>query len=392
MLKNHFRIALRNLRRNKFAAAINIGGLAIGMAVAILIGLWICDELTFDHATPNRSRIAQVMKNETFNGVQTWTTLPWQVGDVLKKDYGNLFKYVVMDGGKGEHLLAYGDKKVKPSGDYMGTRIIDMLSLQMLRGNNTALDDETSIILDASTAKELFSDTDPMGKVITLDNDRPVKVTGVYADLPTSSSFNGLGFIAPWQAMFKEQDYETKLTWGNSWFHILVQLKNKVDMAAASKAIGKIEEKYAPGKVTSSNPTLFLQPMDRWHLYSEFKDGVNTGGDIRFVWLFAIIGAFVLLLACINFMNLSTARSEKRAREVGIRKTLGSLHRQLVGQFLCESVLVALLAFVLAIGWVALSLPFFNGLADKDMYIPWGQPVFWLIGVGFTLLTGLLAG
>jgi len=392
MLKNYLRVALRNLRRNKFAAAINIGGLAIGMAVAILIGLWIYDELTFDHATPNHSRIAQVMKNETFNGVQTWSTLPWQVGDVLKKDYGNLFKYVVMDGGRGEHLLAYGDKKVKPSGDYMGTQIIDMLGLQMLRGNNTALEDGTSIILDASTAKELFGNTDPMGKVITLDNDRPVRVTGVYADLPTGSTFNNLGFIAPWQALFKEQNYEAKLTWGNSWFQILVQLKDNVDMAAASKAIGRIEEKYAPGEVTRSNPTLFLQPMDRWHLYSEFKDGVNTGGDIRFVRLYAIIGAFILLLACINFMNLSTARSEKRAREVGIRKTLGSMRKQLIHQFFSESMLTSLLAFVLAIGIAALLLPFFNGTAGKDLSIPWTTPLFWLTGLGFTVFTGIIAG
>jgi putative ABC transport system permease protein len=392
MLKNYLRVALRNLARNKFAGAINIGGLAIGMAVAILIGLWIYDELTFDHATPNHSRIARVMKNETFNGVQTWTGMPWQVGDALKKDYGNLFQYVVMDGGAGEHLLTYGDKNIKPRGDYMGSQIIDMLSLKLLHGTSTALEDQNSIILNASTAKELFGDTDPTGKVVILDNAQPVKVTAVYADLPAGSSFKTLDFIAPWQLMFNTQNYATKLTWGNSWFQVLVGLKAGVDLAMASKAIAGIEKKYAPGKVTNSNPTLFLHPMDRWHLYGEFKDGVNTGGDIRFVRLYAIIGTFILVLACINFMNLSTARSEKRAKEVGIRKTLGSMRTQLIKQFFSESMLIALAAFVLAIGLAQALLPFFNATAGKDLAIPWGQPLFWLTSLGFAFFTGLLAG
>ena len=392
MLKNYFRIAFRNLTRNKFAGAINIGGLAIGMAVAILIGLWIEDELNFDHATPNHKQIAAVLKNEDFNGIQTWWSTPWEVGPTLRKDYGSLFKYVVMDAGTQGHLLTYGDKKIKPSGDYIEPQIIDMLSLDMLHGNKTALDDESSVILSNTTAHELFGDADPMGKVITLDNAHPVKVTGVYADLPRNSSFYDMHFMTPWRLLANTENYETKLGWGNSWFQCFVQLNDNIDIAKASQAIATTQQRYDTHVKTPSNTQLFLYPLDRWHLYSDFKDGVSIGGRIRFVRLYAIIGAFILLLACINFMNLSTARSEKRAREVGIRKAIGSLRGQLIRQFFSESMLIALISFILAIGIAQLLTPFFGEVADKKMSIPWSRPFFWLAGLVFTAFTGLLAG
>ncbi len=392
MLKNYFRIAFRNLTRNKFAGAINIGGLAIGMAVAILIGLWIDDELTFDHATPNHKQIAAVLKNENFNGIQTWWSIPWEVGPTLRKDYGNLFKYVVMEGSTSHHLLTYGDVKIKPTGSYLEPQIIDMLSLSMLRGNNTALNDESSVILNATTAHELFGDVDPMGKIITLDNAHPVKVTGIYADLPRNSSFYSQQFISPWRLLVNSENYETKLNWGNSWFACYVQLNDHIDMAKASQAIATTQQRYDTHVKNPSDVQLFLHPLDRWNLHSEFKDGVSVGGRIRFVRLYAIIGAFILLLACINFMNLSTARSEKRAREVGIRKAIGSLRGQLIRQFFSESMLIALISFIAAIGIAWLLIPFFSEVADKKMSIPWSQPLFWASGLAFTAFTGLLAG
>ena len=391
MLKNYFRIAYRNLVRNKFAGAINIGGLAIGMTVAILISLWISDELSFDHGTPNHKQIAAVLKNEDFNGIQTWWSMPWEVGPTLRKDYGSLFKHVVMDAGNQSHLFTYGDKKLKSIGDYAEPPIIDLLSLKMLRGSKTALDDESSVILSTTTARELFGEADPMGKVITLDNAHPVKVTGIYADLPRNSSFSYLQFVVPWRLLMASEHYETKLGWGNSWFQCYVQLNDHIDMAKASQAIALTQQRY-DYKPKASAPRFFLYPLDRWHLYSDFKDGVPVGGRIRFVRLYAVIGAFILLLACINFMNLATARSEKRAREVGIRKAIGSLRGQLIRQFFIESMLIAFISFVLAIGVAQLLLPFFSEVADKKMSIPLGQPLFWVAGLCFTAFTGLLAG
>jgi len=391
MFKNYLRVALRSLTRNKFSATINIGGLAIGMSIALLIGLWVYDELTFDHSTPNHKKIAAVLSNEDFNGIKTWWSSPLQMAPVLRKDYGSLFKYVALATIPNDYLLTYGDKKIKPTGNYIEPQAIDLLGLKMLRGNNTALQDPSSIILSASTVRDLFGDDEPLGKTIILDKTKPVKVTGVYADLPANSSFAERRFMAPWQLIATSEDYETKLTWGNHWFNIYVELNDNIDINTASKTIKDIYS-AAPKTSKNDNRKAFLHPLDRWHLYSEFKDGVCVGGRIRYVRLYSLIGIFILLLACINFMNLSTARSEKRAKEVGIRKALGSLRSQLIRQFFGESMLIALLSFIFAIGIAQLLLPFFNDVAGKKLSIPYGSPIFWLAGLLFALLTGLLAG
>ena len=391
MLKNYFRIAFRNLARNKFSSAINIGGLAIGMCVAMLIGLWIYDELTFDSVHRNRDRIAAVLQHQKLSGgIETWWGEAMQLAPALRKDYGADFKYVVTEAGSRKHLLSYGDKKFKFNGDYMEPQAIDMLSLNMLKGNHTALQDPSSVILSESAARSIFNGQDPMGKTLRFDNHYLAKVTGVYADLPANSYFANTNFISPFQLLITTNKLD-KLGWGNSWFQVYVQLNDHVDMARASEAIKNVKANNSPGD-RRFNPELFLHPMNRWHLYSDFKDGVNTGGRIRYVRLYAIIGIFVLILACINFMNLSTARSEKRAKEIGIRKAIGSLRGQLVRQFFSESLVVAFIAFLLAIGMVQLLLPFFNEVANKKMTIPLSQPLFWLGGLCFTLLTGLLAG
>jgi predicted permease len=393
MLKSYFRIAWRNLTKNKRSSAINIGGLAIGMSVAILIGLWIYDEASWDHNFKNHPRIALVMQNQVFNGeVETWTGEALQLGPELQTSYKNYFEHVVMASWTGDHLLTLGDKKVSTRGNYMEPAILDMLSLKMRQGSYSSLQDPASIVLSASTARSVFGDTDPMGKTILLDSKLSVKVTGVYDDIAENSDFGGLTFIVPWQLLVSSEGYDKKLQWGNSWFQTFVQLADNVGMQQASAAIKNVKLlKGSPGDARFK-PELFLHPMDRWHLHGEFKNGRYYGGAIQYVRLFGIIGAFVLLLACINFMNLSTARSEKRAKEVGIRKAIGSLRGQLITQFFSESVLIALLSFVLSIALAQLMLPFFNAVSGKKMSIPWGQPVFWGTGLCFSLLTGLIAG
>jgi ABC-type lipoprotein release transport system permease subunit len=396
MLKNFFLIALRNLRKNKFSSLINIGGLAVGMAVSILIGLWILDEYSFDKNFPNHDRIAQVMQNQWINNeTQTWSSEAFPLGEELRNTYGSNFKHVIMSGWTGGHILSYGDKHIKESGNYMEPGITDMLSLNMQEGNRSGLKDPASILISESTAKALFGDADPMNKRVKIDNKLDVQVTGVYKDLPFSSSFADLHFIAPWQLFAESEHFATRFNnpWGASWFQTFVQIADnaKMDLVSAKIRDAKLNRIRGNDDVRFK-PALFLQPMSRWHLYGEFKNGVNTGGRIQYVWLFGIIGIFVLLLACINFMNLSTARSEKRAKEVGIRKSIGSLRRNLITQFYCESFLIALFAFVFSIILVQLSLSFFNGVAGKRMSIPWSRPLFWLCGLGFSLITGLIAG
>jgi putative ABC transport system permease protein len=396
MLKSYVVIAWRNLLKNKFSSAINIGGLAVGMAVAMLIGFWIWDEISFDKNFQHYDRIASVMKNQSINNqTETWQGQAYPLGDELRNHYGSHFRHVIMTAYTAGRILTSGEKHLKISGNYMEPGITDMLSLDMIKGSREGLKDPASILLSESAARDLFGDSDPMGRPIKIDNKLDVIVTGVYKDLPLNSSFSDLHYIAPWQLIVNAEHYNTRFNnpWGASWFLTLVQIADPEDMNAVSEKIRDAElNQIRNNDDVRFKPLLFLQPMSRWHLYSEFKNGVNTGGAIQYVWLFGIIGVFVLLLACINFMNLSTARSEKRAKEVSIRKSVGSLRKQLITQFYIESGLIALLAFILALLLVQLMMPFFNDLSGKNMQVLWTNPLFWILSLSFSLITGLIAG
>jgi len=395
MIHNYIKVAWRNLIKNRIHSFINIAGLAVGMAVAMLIGLWIWDELSFNKSFNNYNSIAIVMQHQTSNGdVSTGTAVPYLMGDELKKSYGSDFKYVSMSKWTNDHILTFGEKKITKRGNYFEPQITEMLSLKMLKGTRSALQDNHSIILSASTANALFGNSDPMNKLVKIDNKFDVTVTGVYEDLAYNSDFKDLTFIAPWKLYIDANNWPEKATnpWGNNSFQTWVQMADNADMDKVSATIKDVWLKRVTPADAAYKPVVFLRPMRKWHLYSEFKNGVNVGGRIQFVWLFGIIGFFVLLLACINFMNLSTARSEKRAKEVGIRKAIGSLRGQLIGQFFCESVLVSVFAFICSIVLVALMLPFFNEVADKKMQLLWGSPIFWFLGIFFSFITGVLAG
>ena len=395
MIKNYFKIAWRNLIKNKVYSAINIVGLAVGMAVAMLIGLWVWDELSYNKSFRNYGQLAQVMQHQTFNGeTGSQTSLPYLVGDELRKNYGSDFKYISMSGWTNDHILAFGEKIITQSGNYFEPQIIQMLSIKMLEGSTSALLDNHSVILSKTTAKALFGNADPMNHRIKIDSKFDVKVSGVYEDFPYNSEFKALLFIAPWNLYIDSNVWNEKATnpWRNNSFQAWVQLPDHADLNQVSAKIKDVKLKRVKAEDAAFKPVVFLQPTRNWHLYSEFKNGINTGGRIQFVWLFGVIGFFVLLLACINFMNLSTARSENRAKEVGIRKAVGSLRVQLIGQFLSESLLISLFSFVLALILVQLALPLFNEVADKKIIILWSNPLFWMSGFCFTLITGVLAG
>lgn len=394
MIKNYLKIAWRNLIKNKISSLINIGGLSVGMAVVMLIGLWIYDELSFDKYHKNHDRIAQVIQNVTNNGeIQTWFQVPYPLAAELRKNYGSDFKYVVMSTGTGGHILALGEKKLNQTGAFFEPQGPELLSLKMLKGSKDALKEPSSILISASTAKAYFGNDDPMFKVLKMDNQTDFKVMGVYEDLPKNSTLADLAFMGPWDrfAAFSHLD-QMKEPWRPNFVSVYVLLADNADLSKVSLKIRDEKLRHVNAFLAKKKPALFLHPMNKWHLYDEFKNGINTGGRIQYVWLFGIIGIFVLLLACINFMNLSTARSEKRAREVGIRKAIGSLRSQLVYQFFSESLLCVTLAFVFSLLLVQLSLEFFNQIADKQMSILWNNPLFWLLGVGFSLFTGLITG
>ncbi len=395
MLQNHIKIAWRNLVNNKVYSFINIGGLAVGMAVAMLIGLWIWDELSYNKRFKSYDRMAQVMQHQTFNGeVGTQGALPFPLAAELRSTYGSDFKYVVMATWTNPHILAAGDKKFTKAGSYMEPQAPELLTLTMLKGTRAGLKDLNSILLSESVANAYFGTANPVGKLMKIDNKFDVKVTGVYQDLPRNSHFRELLFIAPWDLYFNSENWPEKITnpWRANMYVAYAQIADQADMDQVSAKIKDVKLNRVHKEEAVFKPAVFLHPMSKWHLHSEWKNGVLVGGRIQYVWLFGIISMFVLLLACINFMNLSTARSEKRAKEVGIRKSVGSMRGQLIGQFFSESLLVVYIAFFLAILLVQLMLPTFNQIADKGLTILWTTPQFWLLGITFSLLTGLIAG
>jgi len=395
MIKNYFKIAWRNLIKSKGYSAINIGGLAVGMAVAMLIGLWVYDELSFDKYHNNYDRIAQVMQHANYNGkIETQVANPALMGPELRAKHGSDFKYVVQSSWTGGHLLTIGDKHIREQGIFFEPDAPEMLTLKMLKGTRAGLKNPYSIMLSSSAAESVFGKDDPINKTIKLDRTLDVKVTGVYEDLPDNTSFREIKIMMPWELWLIQNPWAKKMEepWGSNFSQTFVQIADNADMKKVSAKIKNVKLNNVSKEEAKYQWVVFLQPMSKWNLFNEFKNGVNTGGNIQYVWLFAIIGIFVLILACINFMNLATARSEKRAKEVGIRKTVGSLRWQLIKQFFAESYLVVLFAFVLCLALVILFLPLFNDVAGKKIEIAWTSPVFWIFSIVFIIITGLVSG
>ncbi|RIV21321.1 ABC transporter permease [Fibrisoma montanum] len=397
MIRNYLTVAFRNLAKNRVYSFINITGLASGMAVAMLIGLWVWDELSYNKYHQNYDRIATVLRHFTIDGKKETggQSSPTPLGQELRSSFSGDFTHVVMSTQPVNYIIANGDDEFTQSGRFMQSEAPDMLSLRMLRGSRASLRETNSILLSASLAQKLFGGADPINQIVTIDTKAEAKVTGVYKDLPTNSEFKDVTYIAPFDlyASINPWVKEAQDKWGENNFPIYVQIAPHTTFEQVSSKLKNIMLKHLDAKKAAQKPEVFLHPMSQWHLYSTFENGVKvTSEGVKFVWFYGIIGVFVLLLACINFMNLSTARSEKRAKEVGIRKAVGSQRAQLVGQFLSESLLMAGLAFMVCLGIVQVILPWFNGVADKTIALLWTNPVFWIAGLTFTGFTALLAG
>jgi ABC-type antimicrobial peptide transport system permease subunit len=395
MLRNYLKVAWRNLQKNSAYSFINIGGLAVGLAVAMLIGLWIYDEVSFNKYHSAYDRIAQVMQHGTFNGqVDSQVANPGVMGPEIRAKYGSNFKYVVQASWPGSYVVSVGNNHVAKEGIYFEPDGPAMLGLRMRQGTYAGLKDPYSIMLSESVANSLFGDKNPVGKTLKVGRKYEVKVTGVYEDLPYNTSFRKLKVIMPWALWLIDNPWAKtmKNPWGSNFSQTFVQVADHVAMEDASRRIKNVKLDNVNKEEARYKWSAFLHPMSKWELYNEFKNGVNIGGQIKYVWLFGIIGVFVLILACINFMNLATARSEKRAKEVGIRKAVGSVRSQLVNQFFAESYLVVVLAFLISVLLVLLMLPPFNEIADKKIEFLWENSLFWVISLSFIGLTGLLAG
>jgi ABC-type antimicrobial peptide transport system permease subunit len=392
MIRNYFKLAWRNLKKSKMYSFINIAGLATGMAVSMLIGLWVWDEFSFNKNHNHYDRIGQVWQFVKFDVEKaSYNSVPIPIAEELRMKYPDVQASSVATYNR-TTILATSDKKISKTGMYSEPAFPEMMSVKMLSGTSDGLKDVNSILLSASLSKILFDNGDPLDKTLRLNNKVDVKVTGVYEDFPDNSSFKDVSFLSTWSLFTSIDDYAKRASteWDENSFQVFVQLKKGADFSKLSSAIKDMRMKRADPP--AYKPEFFVHPMSRWHLHSDFKDGKNVGGLIQLVRIFGMAGIFVLLLACINFMNLSTARSEKRAKEVGIRKTIGSIRSQLVYQFFSESLLVSFIGLLFCLALVQVFLPFFNDIAGKTMTIPWSNPIFWLIGAGFSLVTGLIAG
>jgi putative ABC transport system permease protein len=388
MIKNYIKIAWRNLIRNKGFSVTNILGLTIGMTCTIFIFLWVKDEVAFDKFHTNHDNIYQVMATRDFK--PTIFTDPNMVLPLAKAlDGGNpqILKTVVTSHQE-SHLVEYNNIKLKKDLYVASEQFFNIFTFKVLKGNPAeALKDPKSIIITESAAKAFFGNDEPMNKMVRIDNQQSFKIAAVLADPPGNSTFK-FDFIEPFDYTSDYVKNRMK-EWGGSSHNVFVQTTPNANMAAIDKYIDKVKHDHSKGDKIS---TYYTFPMNKWHLYSEWKDGKNVGGMIEYVRMFTIIAIIILLIACVNFMNLSTARSEKRAKEVGIRKTLGSDKKQLITQFFFESIILALIAFVLSVITVYLMMPLFNSLVNKNLHLNIIEPFFVFGSIAIILFTGIVAG
>lgn len=391
MLRNFFLVTIRNLRRNSLYSLINISGLSIGIVCSVLILLWVEDETTYDQFLPKFDRLHQVMIHAEFNDkINTWTSVPLPTYRATKTA-DNRIKNTCVTGWGNTRLLTVGDKRLIKEGYYVSDEFLTMFEFSLMHGTaDQVLKEPNSIVITESLAASLFPDEDPLGKIIKVEDQYLMQVTGILKNIPGNSSFQ-FEYLMPWKHREQVNEWIKRNTtnWGNYSFQVFVELYEASQQTAASNAISTLLTENGEDDLPRS---LFLHPMEKWRLYSNFENGEATGGRSDFVQLFGIIATFILIIACINFMNLATARSEKRAREVGIRKSLGSKRGQLISQFLGESLFIATLAFLAAIILCEIALPFYNDLVEKQLFINYQSAEFWMFALGIILLTGFVSG
>ena len=386
MIKNYFKIAWRNLLHNKTFSLINIFGLALGMTCSLLIMLWLKDELKRDRFHANDKRLFRVMENQFYSGdISTFPASPGILAENIVKDVPEIEMASQMLWEE-EPLFTVGDKFDKEKGRYVQKDFLRMFSFKLAKGDAaTALARPDAVVLSKKLADKYFKREDPIGKMIKIDSKENVIVTGVLEEIPELSSLK-FDFLMSYDIWFKKNDWAKE--WGNNGPRCYVML-------AANTSVDKVNAKiknYIKTKNKDSNVDLFLQNYGESYLYSNWDNGKQNGGRIEYVRIFSVVAIIILLIACINFMNLATARSLRRAREIGVRKVVGAGKRQLVAQFIGESMFVSFLAILVSLTIVALILPSFNTLTEKHLSINLGDPSFLLILLGLTLVTGVISG
>ncbi|WP_266368142.1 ABC transporter permease [Tellurirhabdus rosea] len=388
MLRNYLKIAWRNILKSKTFSFINVLGLALGMACSLLIWLWVKDEKSINRFHANGPRLYQVLENQRWTGNEVSTTpaTPGPLAPALVAEVPEVEKAVKITWDE-EHLLAVGEKAYKEKGRFASPDLFQIFSFPLRHGNpQTAISGPTSIVISEKVAQKLFGRTDVVGRIIRLDNQEDRQISGVMVDIPETSSLK-FDFVTPLAPYEKKNEWLTK--WDNNGIRTFVLLRAKADVDRVNRKIANFIHQHEKNVTTI---TTFLFPYEDAYLYSKFTNGLPDGGRIEYVRLFTVVAIFILLIACINFMNLATARSAKRAKEVGIRKVVGAERTFLIGQFVGEAVLTAGIALLFAALLVQLLLPLFNQLTEKHIRIEYGNPFYWLTLLGLALVTGIVSG
>lgn len=389
MFKNYLKTAWRNLLKNKLYSSINIGGLAIGMAVSFMLLLYVYNEYSFDKFNTNSDRLYQVLRNQPVNGeVYTSSSTPAPLAATIRKDFPEIDKISLGNNGY-DVLINYKDKGIKLNTMSADTAFMDMFTFQFIYGERrTAFKDISSIILTETGAKALFGNTNPVGQLIKFDNKFPLKVSGVIKDNPVNSRFQFKAFIS-WSTYTSQQQWVKSSGWGNYSFNTYVLLKPGASLTALNAKLKGVIAHYNP---LNKENSVFLYAFTQGHLYGKFKDGKVVGGTIEYVRLFLLLAIGILIIACINFMNLSTARSERRSREVGVRKAIGARRRSLILQFLGESLMMAFFSLIFALLLMVVMMPYFCNIINIKLALPYNNIRAWLAIVSVTVFTGLVAG
>jgi putative ABC transport system permease protein len=389
MIKNFLKIAYRNMLRRKGFSIINISGLAIGMASSLLIFLWVQNEMSHDRFHEKGKRIYLMFNRDELNGqTWAWSSTPKIMGTTLKKDFPE-----VDDVARAENrsfLCSVGEKKIHGNCLFTDSGFLKMFTFPLVKGSPTfALASPHNIVLTEKFAKILFGNEDPMGKTIKLDTSNLFTVSGVLKDLPNNTAFD-FESLLPWT--FLDQLKWNDDYWGDNSVATYVLLRPGVSEAAFNTKVKNITIDHTKASSDPSTTRVFAWPLNKVWLYSKNENGILVGGRVETVRLFTVIAIFILLIACINFMNLSTALSDKRGKEVGVRKVVGAQKSSLIAQFIGESILLTLLAGMVSLILVQLSLGSFNSLVNKQLHLEYGNIYFWLLGIAFILFTAILAG
>lgn len=392
MIRNYFKIAWRNLFRNRGYALINIVGLSVGMAAVALIALWIQDEMAYDRSYPTTDRLYQAYSKDDFDGKpEIWGSTPGPLMTAIKTDFPEVEDAVRVSGSN--ELLTVGEKRLNTDGAIADAGFLQVFGVPIISGNAaTALTNPKGIVITESLGKKLFGTEQALGKTIRINNNDDREVTAVIEDIPRNSRFHETSYFLPYDYLLQQYGNDWSSSWTANNFKTYVLLKPDTNFERISSKIKNTIPNHTADSGDPVKTKIVLHPASKWRLYSKSENGELVGGDISYVWQMGRIGLFILLIACINFMNLSTARSEKRAKEVGIRKVAGATRKSLIFLFIGESVLLAFLSGIIAFILAIISLPTFNLLVDKELAFHIGDLNFWLFAFGFILFTGILAG